>query len=64
MKLLLIDDDELDRQAIIRTFKRSAWDIEIVQASCATEASRNLMKMILMRFCWIIAFRTLMVYRL
>ena len=37
MKLLLIDDDELDRQAIIRTFKRSAWDMDIVQANCATE---------------------------
>ncbi len=37
MKLLLIDDDELDRQAIIRTFKRSAWDIDIIQASSANE---------------------------
>src|SRR5690606_21943588 len=37
MKLLLIDDDELDRQAIIRTFKRSAWDIDIVQACSANE---------------------------
>ena len=37
MKLLLIDDDELDRQAIIRTFKRSAWDLDIVQANCPTE---------------------------
>lgn len=37
MKLLLIDDDELDRQAIIRTFKRSTWDIDIVQASSANE---------------------------
>lgn len=37
MKLLLIDDDELDRQAIIRTFKKSEWDIEIVQACSANE---------------------------
>lgn len=37
MKLLLIDDDELDRQAIIRTFNKSKMDIEFVQASSASE---------------------------
>src|SRR5690554_1762346 len=37
MKLLLIDDDELDRQAIIRTFKKNEWDIQVVQASSAGE---------------------------
>ncbi len=37
MKLLLIDDNELDRQAIIRTFKKTEWDIQITQASSATE---------------------------
>lgn len=35
MKLLLIDDNDLDRQAIIRTFKRAEWNIEITQASSA-----------------------------
>jgi diguanylate cyclase len=35
MKLLLIDDDELDRQAIIRTFKKSEWNIDITQADSA-----------------------------
>ena len=37
MKLLLIDDDELDRQAIVRTFKKNEWDIQVVQASSAGE---------------------------
>jgi diguanylate cyclase (GGDEF)-like protein len=37
MKLLLIDDNELDRQAIIRTFKKSEWNIHITQASSAAE---------------------------
>ncbi len=37
MKLLLIDDNELDRQAIIRTFKKTEWDIQITQASSATD---------------------------
>ncbi|AQT59996.1 GGDEF domain-containing response regulator [Cellvibrio mixtus] len=37
MKLLLIDDNELDRQAIIRTFKKSEWDITIAQACSASE---------------------------
>lgn len=37
MKLLLIDDNELDRQAIVRTFKKSEWNIHIIQASSATE---------------------------
>lgn len=37
MKLLLIDDNDLDRQAIIRTFRKSEWDITISQASSATE---------------------------
>ena len=37
MKLLLIDDNELDRQAIVRTLKKSDWDIKIVQACSATE---------------------------
>ncbi len=37
MKLLLIDDNDLDRQAIIRTFRKSEWDIAISQASSATE---------------------------
>ncbi|MEN0037771.1 MAG: EAL domain-containing protein [Cellvibrio sp.] len=37
MKLLLIDDNELDRQAIIRTFKKTEWDITIAQASSANE---------------------------
>lgn len=35
MKLLLIDDNELDRQAIVRTFKKSEWNIQITQASSA-----------------------------
>jgi len=35
MKLLLIDDNELDRQAIIRTFKKTEWNIQITQASSA-----------------------------
>lgn len=37
MKLLLIDDNELDRQAIIRTFKKTEWDMAIAQASSAGE---------------------------
>ena len=37
MKLLLIDDNELDRQAIVRTFKKTEWDITIAQASSASE---------------------------
>lgn len=37
MKLLLIDDNELDRQAIIRTFKKTEWDITIAQAASASE---------------------------
>lgn len=37
MKLLLIDDNELDRQAIIRTFKKTEWDITITQACSASE---------------------------
>jgi diguanylate cyclase (GGDEF)-like protein len=37
MKLLLIDDNELDRQAIIRTFKKTEWDITIAQACSASE---------------------------
>lgn len=37
MKLLLIDDNDLDRQAIIRTFRKTEWDITISQASSATE---------------------------
>jgi diguanylate cyclase len=37
MKLLLIDDNELDRQAIIRTFKKTEWNITIAQASSANE---------------------------
>jgi diguanylate cyclase (GGDEF)-like protein len=37
MKLLLIDDNELDRQAIIRTFKKTEWDITIAQAASANE---------------------------
>lgn len=37
MKLLLIDDNDLDRQAIIRTFRKSEWDITISQASSAAE---------------------------
>jgi len=37
MKLLLIDDNELDRQAIVRTFKKSDWNIHIEQASSAAE---------------------------
>lgn len=36
MKLLLIDDNELDRQAIVRTFKKTEWNIQITQASSAT----------------------------
>ncbi|MET0356034.1 MAG: EAL domain-containing protein [Cellvibrio sp.] len=35
MKLLLIDDNDLDRQAIIRTFKKAEWNIQITQASSA-----------------------------
>lgn len=35
MKLLLIDDNELDRQAIVRTFKKAEWNIQITQASSA-----------------------------
>jgi diguanylate cyclase (GGDEF)-like protein len=35
MKLLLIDDNELDRQAIVRTFKKTEWNIQITQASSA-----------------------------
>lgn len=35
MKLLLIDDNELDRQAIIRTFRKTEWNIQITQASSA-----------------------------
>lgn len=31
MKLLLIDDNELDRQAIVRTFKKTEWNIQITQ---------------------------------
>jgi diguanylate cyclase len=37
MKLLLIDDNELDRQAIIRAFKKTEWDITISQACTASE---------------------------
>jgi len=37
MKLLLIDDNELDRQAIVRTFKKTEWNIQIVQAKSAME---------------------------
>ena len=37
MKLLLIDDNDLDRQAIIRTFRKTEWDITISQASSAAE---------------------------
>lgn len=37
MKLLLIDDNELDRLSIIRTFKKTEWDINISQASSANE---------------------------
>ena len=37
MKLLLIDDNELDRQAIIRTFRKGNWNIQITQASSASE---------------------------
>ena len=37
MKLLLIDDNELDRMAIIRTFKKTEWNIAITQASSARE---------------------------
>ncbi len=37
MKLLLIDDNELDRLAIIRTFKKTEWDITIAQACSASE---------------------------
>lgn len=37
MKLLLIDDNELDRQAIIRTFRKNGLNIQITQASTATE---------------------------
>jgi len=37
MKLLLIDDNELDRQAIIRTFKKTEWDITIAQACSASD---------------------------
>ena len=37
MKLLLIDDNELDRQAIVRTFKKTEWDITIAQACSASE---------------------------
>lgn len=37
MKLLLIDDDELDRQAIIRTFRKNELNIEVIQASSASE---------------------------
>jgi diguanylate cyclase (GGDEF)-like protein len=35
MKLLLIDDNDLDRQAIVRTFKKADWNIQITQASSA-----------------------------
>ncbi|GGY66865.1 GGDEF domain-containing response regulator [Cellvibrio zantedeschiae] len=35
MKLLLIDDNELDRLAIVRTFKKTEWNIQITQASSA-----------------------------
>lgn len=35
MKLLLIDDNDLDRQAIVRTFKKTEWNIQITQASSA-----------------------------
>lgn len=35
MKLLLIDDNELDRQAIVRTFRKAEWNIQITQASSA-----------------------------
>lgn len=37
MKLLLIDDNDLDREAIIRTFRKTEWDITISQASSAAE---------------------------
>ena len=37
MKLLLIDDNELDRMAIIRTFKKTECNIAITQASSAQE---------------------------
>ncbi len=37
MKLLLIDDNDLDRQAIIRTFRKTEWDITISQACSAAE---------------------------
>jgi len=35
MKLLLIDDNDLDRQAIVRTFKKTERNIQITQASSA-----------------------------
>ncbi|HOY23787.1 MAG TPA: EAL domain-containing protein [Cellvibrio sp.] len=37
MKLLLIDDNELDRQAIIRTFKKTEWNMKITQAASAND---------------------------
>lgn len=37
MKLLLIDDNDLDRQAIIRTFKKTEWNINITQAASAKD---------------------------
>ncbi|RYY76127.1 MAG: GGDEF domain-containing response regulator [Gammaproteobacteria bacterium] len=41
MKLLLIDDNDLDRQAIIRTFKRAEWNIQITQASSANSGLKE-----------------------
>jgi diguanylate cyclase (GGDEF)-like protein len=37
MKLLLIDDNELDRLAIIRTFKKTEWNIQITQTASAND---------------------------
>ncbi len=42
MKLLLIDDDQLDRMAAIRVLKQSAQPITVIEAATAAEGFRQL----------------------
>ena len=37
-RLLILDDDEIDRKAFLRALERAGWDGEIVQAATADEA--------------------------
>lgn len=44
MKLLLIDDDELDRKAIIRTLKKTEWSIRFIEATSAKDGLEHFEK--------------------